>query len=287
MATVEQELTPRAVAPGTSEKIRLVAGVGDAESFEDCFGAWLEWMAYRDLSPNTIKLYSRTIEIAHRDLGDLRTSVPEALDAWLQKKGGKAGTVGNRICALTSFYRFLVKTKRLGLNPASELERPKQHKRLPKPVEDLETALCALDRQDEGVEGRRKGESRDMATFLAYTGLRIHEAVKCDWPVPCPEEAFIVGKGNKEEFMQIHHKAREAWDRLGRWPIGARATQRRFEKAGFHPHQLRHWRATSLVRAGVEIAVVSKIMRHSSVQTTMGYSAFQKKQMRDALDSVV
>lgn len=284
MATVEQDLTKGGVTQQV-EKIRLVE-VEEAETFADVYQAWLEWMTYRDLSSNTIKLYSRTIEIAHKDLGDLRIQSEESLNAWLQAKGGKAGTVGNRICALVSFYRFLVKTKRLGLNPASELERPKQHKRLPKPVEDLEAALERLDRQDEGVEGRRGGESRDMATFLAYTGLRIHEAVKCDWPVPCPEEAFVIGKGNKEELMQIHDKARDAWNRIGRWPIGARATQRRFEKAGFHPHQLRHWRATSLVRAGVEIAVVSKIMRHSSVATTMGYSAFQKRQMRDALDAV-
>lgn len=258
------------------------------ETFPETFQAWLDWMAYRDLSPNTVKLYRRTLEVAFSDLGDPRDLPTETLDGWLQAKGGQAGTVGNRICALTSFYRFLVKTKRRLDNPALELERPKLHKRLPKPVEDLEATLELADAADleantKGAIPRRVGETRDMIVFLAYTGLRIHEAVKCEWPVPCPEEAYVVGKGNKEELMQIVPKAQEAWNRLGSWPIGARATQRRFEKLGIHPHQCRHWRATSLVRAGVEIGQVSKIMRHSSVQTTMGYSAYAKKQAREAL----
>lgn len=252
---------------------------------------WRTWMDFKGMSPNTIKLYSRTVEKAHAALGELRGQTTESLDAWVQAQGGKPGTVANRISGLTCFYRFLVKTKRLETNPATELDRPRQHKGVPKPVKDLEAVLKAADRadalaNDKGSIPRRLGETRDMLVFLAYTGLRIHEAVKCDWPVPCPSEALIVGKGNKEAMVQIPPKAREAWDRLGRWPIGARATQRRFEKLGTHPHACRHWRATSLVQAGAEIGVVSKIMRHSSVQTTMGYSAYAQEQMRSALELV-
>lgn len=262
------------------------------ETFEQAFQAWLDWMNYRELSPNTIKLYSRTVEVAQVELGDLRDLEQEELDAWIQAKGGKAGTKGNRICALTSFYRFLVKTKRRIDNPATELERPKLHKRLPKPVENLEAALKRLDEEDEianikGAIPRRVGETRDMAVFLCETGLRIHEAVKCNWPVPCPTEMTIIGKGSKEAMIPITQKAQDAWNRLdGKWPIGARATQRRFEKAGelaFTPHQCRHWRATSLVRAGVPIATVSKIMRHENIQTTMGYSQFAQDMFREAL----
>lgn len=263
------------------------------DTYESLTSAWVAWMTFsKNLSPNTQKLYTRTIELAWDEIDDLPRATEEALERWVQSKGGRAGTVANRITALASFFRFLVKTKRRLDNPTAEMDRPKIHKRLPKPVEDLETALALLDEADRkanlwSTEQRRVGESRDMAVFLCETGLRIHEAVKCDWPVPCPDEAYVIGKGDKEELMQITDKAREAWDRLGgRWPIKARATQRRFEKAGIHPHQCRHWRATSLVRAGVEIGTVSKIMRHSSVQTTMGYSAYAKEQYREALAKV-
>lgn len=252
---------------------------------------WITWMRVsRNLSPNTIRLYTRTVDKAHAALGDLPTQTTASLERWIQTQRGQAGTVANRISALVSFYRFLVKSKRIPANPATELDRPKQHKGVPKPVTDLEVKLALLDKADEEANhwhDRRVGETRDMAVFLCETGLRIHEAVKCDWPVPCPAEALIVGKGNKEAMVQLTPKAREAWDRLGgKWPIGARATQRRFERAGMHPHACRHWRATSLVQAGVEIGVVSKIMRHSNVATTMGYSAYAQDQMRDALARV-
>lgn len=274
--------------------------VSEAASDLDLIQRWDTWMERtKGLSPNTRRLYRRTVELFAAETPDFLYASEETVQVWLEAKGGQAGTFNNRISGLGSFYRWARKQKLILANPCDELDRSKQHKRLPKPVEGLEVALEVADAEDakanrKGVQQRRVGETRDMLTFLAYTGLRIHEAVKCAWPVPCPEEAFVIGKGSKEELMLLPDKAREAWDRLGgRWPIGARATQRRFEKIqtkahpdGIHPHMLRHWRATSLVRAGVEIGTVSKIMRHESVATTMIYSAYAKDQFRDALGKV-
>lgn len=280
MATIEQE-------------IAVLADGENLPSDSELLERWTVWMdRTKNLSPNTIRLYSRAVELFSQETEDFLYATEDQIQAWLEAKGGQAGTFNNRVSGLASFYRWARKQKLILSNPCDELDRPKQHKRMPKPVEDLEATLLAADAADHkaNIRGsvlRRVGETRDMIVFLAYTGLRIHEAVKCDWPVPCPEEAFVIGKGSKEELMQIPDKARDAWNRLGgKWPIGARATQRRFEKVDIHPHQCRHWRATSLVRAGVEIGTVSKIMRHSSVNTTMGYSAFQKEQFREALGKV-
>lgn len=278
----------------TTGQLEKLSGVRDMEAPRpsDLIETWATWMAgTKNLSPATIRLYRRTVEQFAAETDDFLFAQEEQIQAWLQNKGGQAGTFNNRVSGLNSFYSWARKTKLRLDNPCSDLDRPKQHKRLPKPVEDLAATLEALDEADrvanhKGVIPRRVGETRDMATFLAFTGLRIHEAVKCTWPVPCPEEAFVIGKGNKEELVQIHPNARQAWDRLGSWPIGARATQRRFEKAGVHPHMFRHYYATALVRAGVDFGTVSKMMRHSSVQTTMTYAAFKKDQYRDALGKI-
>lgn len=263
------------------------------ESFEHLFAEWHSWMdVSRNLAPNTMKLYGRTIEIAQQDLGDLLTQTPESLEVWLRVKGGKAGTYSNRICALTNFYRFLVKTKRMAASPAAELERPKNPKGLPKPVENVEAVLAEMDRQDvianeQGPIPRPVGQTRAMAVFLGNTGLRIHEAVALNVPVPAPASIKIMGKGRKEAIVQLNAKAREALDFLGgKWPIGARATQRRFEKvrevARVTPHMWRHTFATTLVRKGVEIGTVSKMCRHSSPATTMVYAAYAEEQMAAA-----
>lgn len=256
----------------------------------DLIAEWNIWMdVSRGLSKNTRTLYTRTVECAARDLENLPSQTTESLERWVQGKKGSPGTVANRISALTSFYRFLVKTKRIPANPASELDRPRQRRGVPKPVENLDGVLALLDEVDRkanlwGASERKVGESRAMAVVLAETGLRIHEAVALEVPVPCPRSAPIVGKGNKEAIILFNSEAREAMDFLGgRWPIGARATQRRFEKAGIHPHQLRHTRATSLVQKGVEIGTISKIMRHSSPSVTMIYAAYDETIMRAAL----
>lgn len=255
---------------------------------DELIAEWKVWMEVsRGLLPNTIRLYSRTIAEASRDLGDLRDLPSETLESWIQHRGGRSSSVGNRICALTSFYRFLVKTKKRPDNPAAELDRPKRHKGLPKPVKYLEEALATLDKYDRKVDGRRVGETRDMAVFIAETGLRVSEACQLKAETPAPDQITVIGKGHKEAIVLLTPKAREALDRLGgEIGIGPRAVQRRFERADFHPHQLRHWRATSLVQSGVEIGTVSKIMRHSSPSITMVYAEYAQDQMRDALNSV-
>lgn len=208
---------------------------------------WQRFLAKeKGRAPNTILLYGRTLGTLQREVGEPETLSTPELRSWLQAKGGSAGTVGNRISALKSFYQFLVRSGARDDDPSAELVSPKHRTPPRKPVEDLQGILMRLNQTDENanlwsVTQRRVGETRDMAVFLAETGLRISEAVAGDWPVPCPPE-IVVTKGRKRETVVVSKAARDAWDRLGgKWPVGARATQRRFEKADFHPHQLRHW----------------------------------------------
>lgn len=254
---------------------------------------WEEWMVKsRNLSPNTVRLYRATVVKFAGEIPDFLYATEETIQAWLQSKGGKPGTFNNRASGLISFYRWARKNKLILVNPCDELDLPKRTKGVPKPVENLDDALRALDAADiraneRGTQPRRVGETRDIAVFLAETGLRIHELALVNLPVPAPDHMTIVGKGRKEAIVELTDKAREAIDRLGgHVRIGARAIQRRFERADFHPHQLRHWRATSLVQAGVEIGTVSKIMRHSSPSITMIYSQYNRTMMQDALAKV-
>ena len=254
-----------------------------------------EWASYlsgiKGCLPNTIKLYRRTIEVIWSELGTLDLT-QEELEAWLLRKGGSASSFGNRLSALRSYYRWKVRTKQTEVDPTIGIEAPKRRKGIPKPVKDLKAVLAELDLLDHqantyGNIPRPPGQSREMATFLEETGLRIHEAVALETELPAPETVTLVGKGGKEAIVLLTKKAQDAWNFLdGRWPIGARATQRRFEKAGIHPHQLRHTRATSLVQAGVDIGTVSKILRHSSPTVTMVYAAYATSQLREAMESV-
>lgn len=209
-----------------------------------------DWRRYleneRERAPATVRLYTTYLQSLAADVGDPVGLQTEDLRAWLQQKRGSAATVGNRIAALKSFFQFLLRRGIREDDPSADLQAPKRRPAPPQPVADLQEVLKRLDDIDRranhvGAIPRRVGESRDMAIFLAETGLRISDAVICNWPVPCPTDVTI-RIGRRKENLVVSDEAREAWNRLGgKWPVGARATQRRFEKAEFHPHQLRHW----------------------------------------------
>lgn len=255
---------------------------------QDRTESWVEYLRKeRGLLPSSIRLYSRTIEIAASELGPLEDLDTEPIRAWLHAKGGSGSSFSNRLSALRSFYRWQVKTKQRADDPTLGIDAPKRRKGLPKPVRDLEAALAYLDAYDARIENIPNGQSRAIATFIAETGLRISEACAVNESVPVPDEIVVIGKGAKECLVLLTPKAREALDFLGgSIPIGARAIQRRFERAEFHPHQLRHWRATSLVAKGVEIGTVSKVLRHSSPAVTMIYAEYARDTLRKALEAV-
>jgi site-specific recombinase XerD len=260
----------------------------------ELLAGWCTWMEIsRNHAPNTIKLYRRVVEIFSESFDLLSEDVTEeAIQAWVQQRGGSSSTVSNRISGLASFYRYAKKMKLRLDNPVTDLDRPKRTKNLPKPVEDLEQVLMLLDEADRranevGSIPRRVGETRDMAVFLCQTGLRIHEAVACDWPVPCPPQMKIRGKGRKDAILPVTDKAREAWDRLGgRWPIGARATQRRFERAGITPHMCRHWLGSTMAANGRDLGDIKAALRHENMQTTLGYAAWGTDRVRAAMEGL-
>ena len=51
-------------------------------------------------------------------------------------------------------------------------------------------------------------------------------------------------------------------------------------------HRVRHVYGTRLLRAGVNIRVVQKLMRHSSLATTATYTAVDESEMRSAIETL-
>lgn len=248
------------------------------------------------LSPNTVRLYSRTLAVVEKDLGNPDDLQTDTIEAWLYQKGGCAGTMSNRISALRSFFKYLVRIKYRLDNPMEPIEAPKKKKSIPNPVQDVPGILKRLDAIDAKAHDRLAndekhlrplGQSRAMAVVLLYTGLRIHEAVALNETVPVGDTLFVVGKGAKPARIPLVQEAQDALNFLGgKWPIGARATQRRFEKAGFYPHQCRHWRGTSMAEKGCDLGDIQAMMRHSSPATTLGYAEWNIDRVRAAAERV-
>ena len=110
----------------------------------------------------------------------------------------------------------------------------------------------------------------------------------------------VTGKGSKTCTVPVHH----ALDGLvrsmplsGFWftsptaeHISGKAVSDAvgdlMRRCGVHntPHGLRHFYATELVRAGVNLRIVQELMRHESPATTAIYARVDMGQMRAALE---
>jgi site-specific recombinase XerD len=53
-----------------------------------------------------------------------------------------------------------------------------------------------------------------------------------------------------------------------------------------YPHMFRRTRATNLYQDGIELELISKVLGHSTTETTKIYAKPSLSQMRDALESV-
>lgn len=235
---------------------------------------WLTWLEHdKELAPSTCKLYKRYLETLERDtaqFGPVEELEASHLRSWLHEKRGAASSYGNRVAALRSFYGYLAENwpRNFKEDPSASLEIPKRVPTAREPVRGLEAKKRALDALDEKVD-RRVGESSDMAVFLAETGMRVSDACALSLKPPVPETIRIPRRKGPDRIVQLSDKARHALDRLdGRFGIGPRALQRRFEKAGFHPEQLRHWYRVNIEERDLRDDEVEARQRDHDSQTT-------------------
>src|SRR6266545_4128437 len=177
---------------------RYGAGADQMTQVQD----WLTWLRVeRGASGATMTAYRRELQILVDEFGERR--LPrldvEDLRAVLHVGDYSASTIGRRIAAWASFYRWLVKTDHRRDDPTAKLDRPKVARGLPQPVDDFDERARRLD-----------PTFRAIALFLVSTGLRISEACSVDCGLPVPEELRVRGKGSKERILPLTEMARNA-----------------------------------------------------------------------------
>lgn len=172
-------------------------------------------------------------------------------------------------------------------------------------------ALLAACAAGEGPAGLRDAA---LIAFLQSTGVRRAEAAAALIERYDPHERSqrIIGKGNKERIVYIHHAAApvlERWlvtvgERRGpvfrpvdKWGnirprhmtprgIGLTIDQRR-QEAGLQPmatHDFRRTLGGDFLDAGGDLAQLQKLFGHASATTTAGYDRRPGRELRAAVD---
>lgn len=262
-------------------------------AYEIDLGQFIAWAKGRELSPAAVR---------HRDV--------RRYGAGLSAGGAAPATVARKLAAIRGLFDFLVRTERVGQNPAELVASPKREEKLPK-VLTVEQARSLLER----IPARTPLEIRDRAMLeVAYScGLRCEEIVNLnvgslDFET---EQVRVLGKGSKERLLPIGEPAQRALRRYtersrhallddpAEQALFLSKTGRRLSNsdvtrrlnlwvreaalaAGISPHSLRHSFATHLLEGGADLRTIQELLGHSSISTTQVYTRVDAARLRDA-----
>lgn len=211
-----------------------------------------------------------------------------AFDAFGQPR--KRWTTATYHNHLTDFCAFLVASGHLEESPMDQMKRAKRPTKAPRPLSEAEIAKVLT-----VVEGR----TRDWIVIALLTGLRAFEIAKLRGEDFTDAGIYVLGKGGVEATLPCHPDIADMAARYpatGYWFPGtidghvrpqhiSLTVGKLFDALGIEGsiHRCRHAYATRLLRAGVNVRIVQRLMRHSSLETTAGYMAVLGDEERDAI----
>jgi site-specific recombinase XerD len=281
LAGYDRDLLARSMA----ERTRRAYGVD--------LGQFVDWAKGKGLEPGKVR---------HRDV--------RRYGAGLSSGGAAPATVARKLAAIRGLFDFLVRTERVGQNPADLVSSPKREQKLPR-VLSGEQARSLLER----IPARTPLELRDRAMLeLAYScGLRCEEIVNLDHESFDfeTEQLRVLGKGSKERLLPVGEPAQRALRRYleqGRHALATDPRQaalflsksgRRLSNsdvtrrlglwvreaalaAGVSPHALRHSFATHLLEGGADLRTIQELLGHASISTTQVYTRVDAARLREA-----
>jgi integrase/recombinase XerC len=276
--------------PGLSEQIGAFCRYLDAE---------------RNVSPHTLSAYRLDLEqlavfVARETGGAARVGDVDHLllrrYLALLGKRAKKSSVGRKLAAIRSFFRFLVRHGVVGKNPAELIATPKKENRLPFHLDIDQVTTLIEAPQDVDKHALR---DRAILEMLYSCGLRVSELTGLaigDIDLS-GGMVRVLGKGGKERIVPVGSRAVEAiriylqgrGELAGSGPLflntrGQRINRRSVARivdahvlriAAFKrisPHILRHTFATHMLEGGADLRAIQELLGHASLSTTQKYT---------------
>lgn len=259
----------------------------------------------RNLSPHTLAAYRNDLEqlsrFITREMGEEATAA-EVDHLLLRRflamlgKNAKKSTIGRKLAAIRTFFKYLLRHGILTKNPAELIATPKKENRLPFHLNiDQVTTLV------EAPSDSEKHALRDRAILelLYSSGLRVSELTGLnigDLDL-AGGMVRVMGKGGKERIVPVGSRAIEAThdylvernELAGSGPLflntrGGRINRRSVTRivdayvlriAAFKrisAHILRHTFATHMLEGGADLRAIQELLGHASLSTTQKYT---------------
>lgn len=245
-----------------------------------------QWSGHcQRFAPGTRQNYHGAIErlIAYCQPSCLADLTAGQLNAYVNSRlaGRKPQSLNKDINAIRSFFRWLTETYDIP-NAAAKLRKM--------PVCDEESRFLT-DEEYRKVLSVAAGRDLALVKFLANSGLRISEMLALTPASLQGSWLTVNGKGRKRRVIPLNKTALETVQTAITFSKSrnsfyqtCRQLAKRASVAPFGPHSLRHYHATQLLKKGVAIQHVSKLLGHSSVQQTERYYHFCPEQLAGLTD---
>ena len=273
----------------------------------------------RGLSDNSIKSYDYDLILFKKFLITNKINdtplncKPETIKNYLYKcfSDKKSISQARSISAIKSFFNYLIFEGYIKDSPISNIESPKQEKKLPKVLteEEIKKLINSIDLNHDF--GQR---NKTILEILYGTGIRVSELINLKLSNIFFKENIIkvIGKGNKERFVPlgeiasnemkiyINNRNRLKIDskssdilflnRYGRgltrsmiFKIISDASKRVGLDKKISPHTLRHSFATHLIKNGADLRTIQMILGHESITTTEIYTHLDTLHLEEVL----
>lgn len=285
---------------------------------------YLESLAVRNYTPDTIegRRYSLTDFLTwarDRDLVTPETISKTMLESyqrhlwrWRKANGKPLGvsTQRSRLSTLKDFFAYLTKQNHIPANPASEIELPRQEKRLPQEALSLQQVKAVLNVPD--IRDPLGLRDRTMLETFYSTGLRRTELANLEiTDLNRDRQTLQVrqGKGRKDRVVPVGERALQ-WLEKYLDEVRPRLLLDANERAlfvtsygeAFNPdvisrmvskfikaadvgrtgscHLLRHSCATHMLEGGADIRFIQQLLGHEKLETTAIYTQVSIEQLK-------
>ena len=273
----------------------------------------------RGLSDNSIKSYDydlvlfKNFLVANKINDTPFNCKSETIKNYLYKSFSdkKSRSQARSISAIKSFFNYLIFEGYIKESPISNIETPKQEKKLPVVLteDEIKNLINSIDLNHDF--GQR---NKTIIEILYGTGIRVSELVNLKLSNIFFKENIIkvIGKGNKERFvplgeiascemkiyindrnrLRIDSKSSDILflNRYGRrltrsmiFKIISDASKRIGLDKKISPHTLRHSFATHLIKNGADLRTIQLILGHESITTTEIYTHLDTLHLEEVL----
>ena len=269
----------------------------------------------KKVSDNTLQSYRRDIvyftkyvEEGNMNYAKLNEEDIKDYLQHLQEVGKKSSTVSRHLASIRSFYQFLVKNKKVKVDPTNNIQSPKVEKRVPSVLTAQEVELLLDQPKDIDLKGTR---DKAMLEFAYATGMRVTEIISLNIEDVNLEEGYVVCKtGSKERNIPLGTMSLKALKeyveearpvlirdesikalfvningqrltRQGFWKIVKFYKEQAHITKDITPHVLRHSFATHLLQNGADLKAIQTMLGHSDISSTQVYMQFQSDGLKN------